>query len=130
MTLLGDKLTCPRRIEGPHREVNLDTWKVSHIGAPLLVCSYCGSANPEQVLDGLEDGRYSVGTTTKSYKIYVMPSHDKCYFQHFTPEQQFRFVQLHNQRREQGFFHPIEIGGVSRPVGFSVMPFFMRRSFS
>lgn len=105
--------TCPRRMDeiGPweHKE-GLDTWREDG------TCSFCGSLNPNIVLQRIEQG-VAVVPTDKNYKGYLGHSgHEKFYFQHFNPEQQDRFIELYNSRQMK-----LEVPGY-----FYVAPFFMQ----
>jgi hypothetical protein len=72
----SNKFTCPRRVEqgmddenSPFRGSgkNDDYWnkREGH-----NVCSYCGSIRPEALFEAIDNGT-PVGTTDKSYKLYV-----------------------------------------------------------
>ncbi len=121
---------CPRRWE-PGQSIPRgnakDRWVRSSVDRKLHVCSYCGSADPAEVLEGIEEHRFQVGTTTKNYKFYVLPVNLKCYFQHFTTSQRHVFLALHNERRNDDFFETVpDSRGVQHVVGFSEVPFFAR----
>lgn len=82
-------------------------------------CSYCGSLNPDALMERLEAGDVELGPTDKSYKVYVRDlthrrSDGKFYFQHFSREQQRRFIELYNARKIKMAF----------PGHFYVLPFF------
>lgn len=70
-----ETFTCPRRIEDgtdndsvfTYGGKNKDEW---HKREGHYVCSYCGSVQPEAVFEAIEIGT-PIGTTDKSYKIYV-----------------------------------------------------------
>lgn len=140
------KFTCPRRSEngmdrtdGPFvgAGTNLDTWerRSGMAGSPLLpLCSYCGSLNPADLMDGLQRQRYILGPTDKSYKIYIhendgsfMREGDlqfpdgktiaKFYTKHLSNDQAWMFHMLwqagHLQFSYPGhFYRPIYLPGV------------------
>ena len=133
--------TCPRRMTefgGWERQEGIDEWMESprREGELIPFCSFCGSLNPERFLELVADG-WSVGPTDKNYKAYLrqaftIPSdraiasgaplpepvrhiQSKFYYQHFSSEQQRRFIDLYN-------------GGsmrIGEPGYFYVLPFFM-----
>ncbi len=84
-------------------------------------CSYCGSAHPDDVMQGIEDGTVEVGPTDKSYKAYleggVFGDREKFYFQHLSEAQQVRFVELLNAKKMR----------VGYPGHFYRLPFFIQR---
>lgn len=137
---------CPRRMENPSGVFKFlegdDTWR------PNDTCSYCGSLNPDMVMERLEAGDVEIIPTDKSYKAYIRNAGGrpftqrwrtddkpwtgdesqhvwetretqemKFYFQHFSEEQQRRFIELHNAGR-------LKIG---MPGYFYVVPFFCKR---
>lgn len=68
------------------------------LGAGHRACSYCGSMNPEDLIDALANGIAELQGTDKGYKAYVeftdgrqIGKHHKFYFQHFSLEQWDRF---------------------------------------
>lgn len=66
---MTDKMYCPRG-PGPdtpfHSPFNGEMeWRDDG------TCSYCGSLNPDTLMERLEAGDIEVGPTDKSYKIYV-----------------------------------------------------------
>lgn len=117
---------------GPwEREEGLDKWHKNHLDSELRSCSFCGSVDPEQFLQGLDDGRFRIGTTDKDYKIYIMPSHAKCYFQHFDGEQRQRFIDIYNEHRltpGRLFETHKDFDGSEIIFTFSVLPFFMTKA--
>ena len=120
---------CPRRVESSHPSARLtkrDDWVPSHLDATLHACSYCGSLDPTETLDGIESRRFQVCTTGKNYKMYLAPLHAKFYFQHFSTAQRHRFLEIYNERRNDDFFQTVQVGDRSVPLGFSVPPFFAR----
>ena len=133
--------TCPRRMQedGPweHRE-NLDIWVDRHTPRPQdpgPCCSFCGSLHPDMFLDLIASGRWVVEPTDKNYKAYlgeilsmeertavpgeplppVRSGRAKFYYQHLSPEQQERFVELYNTRAMR----------LAEPGHFYVLPFFI-----
>ena len=125
---------CPRRSENPlvaNRFPGPDEW----LGDDT--CSYCGSLNPDVFMARLEAGDVRLEPTDKNYKVYVANEggapfqqqykdavgHSwmtrqvqtvKFYFQHLSPEQQQRFVELYNSRKIKLTF----------PGHFYTLPFF------
>lgn len=154
-----EKFTCPRRIEDGRADAsspfvgsgqNLDSWQNREGNK---VCNYCGSIQPAKVFEAIDAGM-PIGTTDKSYKIYVdLPGdgkkrsrgsanypapgykkvpfkkewrepakptttfHGKFYFQHFSADDQKRFIDYMNNKK-------IKFAG---DFGFYVMPFFATR---
>lgn len=114
-----DSFKCPRMQEVPvHMQMNFDAvWR------PDRSCSFCGSMNPDDFMSRLEDRSVELEVTTKDYKVYVRtldasrPTPIKFYFQHLSPEQQRRFVELANEKKL------IFSGGIP----FTVLPFFIGR---
>jgi len=126
---MTDELICPRRIENPdmigwhtanpHDEwKRTSDWKEVPLGTPnYKLCSYCGSMQPEVILEGIERELFELGPTDKNYKVYISrittnganvssSTHvGKFYFQHFDAEQRRRFIELWNQWRIV-FGHP------------------------
>lgn len=116
-------------------------WREDH------TCSYCGSLNPDEFMRRLEARDVTLVPTDKSYKVYVegpgftqtfrdcprdaiCKGPEECthwatravggtkfYFQHLSPEQQVRFIELYNSRC-------LRIGV---PGYFYQLPFFCRR---
>lgn len=122
MGLLGDKHTCPRRMNdyGPwERKPNLDKWiKAGGSWTARVMCSFCGSMDPEDFMAGVEDGSYTVGPTDKTYKAYVSTEtkdmHGKFYYMHLSKEQRRRFVELLNEKKMK----------IGYPGCFYVLPYF------
>ena len=81
-------------------------------------CSHCGSMNPEELFEKIEDGSASIVPTDKNYKIYVEGTgrNRKFYFQHFSDKECQKFVDLLNDGK-------IQFRG---STGFYVMPFFLK----
>ena len=102
-------ITCPRRMHewGPwQHEEGHDSWRADN------TCSFCGSLNPQEVLGGIKADNITLEPTDKNYKVYVQSptrSGKKCYFQHFSKEQQAEFIELLNARKIKfatpGFFY-------------------------
>jgi len=143
MKEITDKEYCPRSVEnggGPDSTFKPPmngemTWREDD-GS----CSYCGSVNPDVLMERLEAGTVEVGPTDKSYKIYLTPldgkefkqaygdgegnivvrdhPQAKFYFQHLSDEQQTRFIELLNEKK-------IVIG---MPGHFYVLPYFCTTS--
>ena len=157
---MSNQFQCPRRAESSWnihpRDNDYDPSDDS--------CRYCGSLNPDTLMERLEAGTVALGSTDKSYKVYVENdggalfkqtyrecprdkemtgaagnkymasscndgpdacthwvtrevSSTKFYFQHFSAEQQKRFIELYNE-------HRIKFQG---GYGFYVRPFFCAR---
>lgn len=136
---------CPRRAEDHvpfSNYVDYDDWGRDN------TCSYCGSLNPDVLMERAEIGDIEFGPTDKHYKVYVKNrggaifkhiyrdcptiavckgpetcthwvaekrDETKFYFQHLSPDQQKRFIQLLNE-------HKLKIG---MPGHFYVLPFFI-----
>lgn len=97
---------CPRRNENPAANLMFpdgDEWKAGR-------CSYCGSMHPDRFMELVRAGSV-LGTTSKSYKVYV--ENGKFYFQHLSHEQRQEFVDLYNARK------------VNTDFPFNPYPFFM-----
>jgi len=95
--------TCPRRMNemGPWEpQEMLDTWEVrsNAYGTQRRCCSFCGSIHPDDFMQLVGDGR-KLFPTSKSYKVYLPPDHDKFYFMHLSPDQQRQFVGWANEGR-------------------------------
>lgn len=110
-------LTCPRRMDelGPweHQE-NLDEWNDRH--GHGLTCSFCGSLKPELLFEALEAGNEIV-PTDKDYKAYIDPGSRKFYFQHFSEDDEKKFVELLNAKKMK----------IGYPGYFYTLPFFIER---
>lgn len=96
-----------------------DTWRDED---GIRACSFCGSLAPADFLRLVADGA-EVGPTDKAYKAYVrhedLPRRmTKVYFQHFSAEDQERFIALHNDR----------VMKIGYPGHFYVRPFFAGRA--
>jgi hypothetical protein len=104
-------VTCPRRLiatPSPMDEWESDRWSTvideafeqgffpAHFVAPRT-CSYCGGANPDDVIPLLISG-WTLEKTDKPYKLYLYPPEGvarpvppvKCYLMHWTREQAAR----------------------------------------
>jgi len=65
---MSEAITCPRRMSeaGPWEYTEgLDSWTADN------TCSFCGSTNPQLVLEGIKTGKAQLGPTDKNYKVYV-----------------------------------------------------------
>lgn len=64
---MSNEHMCPRRDEGAAGQIftGPDTWR------PNGTCSFCGSMNPDTLMELLESGGAELGPTDKSYKVYV-----------------------------------------------------------
>lgn len=103
---------CPRRKElpfVPKFASESDSYDSGH-------CSWCGSMPPDAFMQAVESGEEII-PTDKDYKVYVNPDHRKFYFQHLSPDQGQRFVDLLNAGK-------LNIGP---PGHFYVMPFFISK---
>ena len=105
-------LPCPRRQENPVQitDPKEDHWREDQ------TCSYCGSLNPDKVMELLTAG-VEVSPTDKNYKIYLSETR-KAYFQHFSQEQQKKFIEMLNEKK-------IKLG---YPGYFYVLPFFIKKT--
>lgn len=114
--------TCGRRMLdwGPWEKAeNLDLWQDR--GQGYESCSFCGSLKPETLLEWIEERICEIGPTDKDYKIYVttlIKTETKFYFQHFTTEQQDKFIDLVNAK-------VVKFG---YPGYFYVLPYFATRA--
>jgi len=55
-------MICPRSYEtGMPKEANWDSGR----------CSYCGSMNPDELIDLIIKGEVELSPTDKNYKVYV-----------------------------------------------------------
>lgn len=112
------KQTCPRRHEneGPFLYEEMDRWIVTNGNTR---CSYCGSLHPAYVLEMMRMG-VELGPTDKNYKVYLSISgiHEgKFYFQHFSTDQMYEFIELYNTKPR-----PFTVGD---PGHFYVLPYFI-----
>lgn len=104
---MSDVQYCPRAVMegrgGPNSPFNPPfngemVWRTDH------TCSWCGSLSGDALMARLEAGDVSLTPTDKNYKVYVnnaggeafTMSCPKFYFQHFTRDQQTRFIELYN----------------------------------
>lgn len=112
---------CERRREnevfddnGPFKLSKVDHWGERE---GKRCCSYCGSLHPDDVFAEIEKGG-TLTPTDKNYKVYVSGGGSgKFYFQHFSPEQQQRFVDLMNDGKVK----------LAYPGHFYALPFFCKR---
>ena len=118
------KTYCPRRQEsvgfGSNTRFKIpasDHWRKDG------TCSWCGSLSPSLFFQAIDDG-CEIGPTDKAYKVYVngdkAPNvHGACkfYFQHLTPDDQQKFVDLYNDGKMK----------IGYPGHFYVRPFFCGR---
>lgn len=97
---------CPRQKYEAVMQVQKD--HVSH-WCDDRTCSYCGSMMPEDVFKAIDEGK-KITPTDKNYKIYVDDT-KKFYFQHFSKEDQDKFIEAHNAKRINfaypGYFYVI-----------------------
>lgn len=110
---------CPRLEENPMLPVLKDEFKQSSWRVESNTCSYCGSMHPDDVFKAFEAGETLI-PTDKSYKIYVRAdggNQRKFYFQHFSPDEQIKFLELVNAKKIK----------FARPGGFYVLPFFCQK---
>lgn len=116
MLSVDGKLYCPRRRESPHGATHNidvgDVWKQGSRGH--LVCSWCGSSHPDHVFNAIRDG-LTLEPTDKDYKVYIPGG--KFYFQHFSNEEQAKFVELMNDQKIV----------IAFPGHFYVLPYFVKR---
>ena len=98
-------MKCPRRFINAADDA--DHWRDDG------TCSYCGSLNPERVLELAENG-VGITPTDKDYKIYLAGV-NKFYFQHFTKEHMLKFIDLWNAGSLK----------LAYPGYFYVLPFFI-----
>jgi hypothetical protein len=98
-------MRCPRSLDESEHE-----WRGNH------TCSYCGSLSPDEFFRRVEAGD-EVGPTDKSYKAYLKgASRSKMYFQHFSAEDQGRFIDLLNSKEMK----------IGVPGHFYTTPFFIK----
>lgn len=112
-------MKCPRRAENatPFKYDEDDKWYEDD------TCSYCGSYNPDKLMEEIRQGFVEVGPTDKNYKVYLthfgVKRDGKFYFQHFSKEQMLEFIDQMN-----GLY-----GGPGLRIGypgyFYVLPFFI-----
>ena len=122
---MTDTFFCPRSAEnggGPNSPFQAPfngeaTWREDR------TCSYCGSLHPDVLFEQIEKGA-EITPTDKSYKIYVklidhvVRGAGKFYFQHLSPDEQQRFIDLVNAKAiTMGF-----------PGHFYVLPYFCKRA--
>ena len=94
---MGSKMTCPRRLESPNPEayggLGSDEFRKGGMGRQKTSCSYCGSMDPEDFMEGVRSGA-EIGPTDKSYKFYFGNHDGKFYTQHLSEEQGWEFHRL------------------------------------
>lgn len=112
---MKSKFSCPRRNEvfGNWRPADgdeelPDEWRPPRgEGQPMgaySTCSYCGSADPDELMEAIENRKVVLGPTDKSYKLYLDKINEdgsrdgyagKFYTPHFSVEQGDRFKELY-----------------------------------
>lgn len=105
-------MKCPRAIENTIFNYPTDiSWDARNC------CTYCGSFNPDTLMERLEKGDITIEPTDKNYKIYVKGISDftKFYFQHLSEDQKKRFIELLNEKKIKFDY----------PGYFYVKPFFI-----
>lgn len=119
------RITCPRRMSefGPwQRREGLDVFDSRDgTGTGPLNCSFCGSLDPETLLDWMANGAL-VTPTDKPYKLYVSLNgkrEQKFYFPHLSKEQRTQFIAMYNLRDR-----PFKM---AYPGYFYVLPYFATR---
>lgn len=118
-------ITCPRRMNelgSWQRHTGLDRFDSAHgTGTRPLNCSFCGSLDPETLLDWMANGAL-ITPTDKPYKLYInQKGHrdQKFYFQHFDQPQRTQFIAMYNLRDR-----PFKM---AHPGYFYVLPYFAGR---
>lgn len=112
-------MTCGRRYDMFAFQGNVrgaDYWEKDE------TCSYCGSISPEEFWRRAAAGR-QLTPTDKNYKVYVAGEtlhKSKFYFQHFTADDQQKFVRV--LRGEEPFQFEF-----AYPGHFYQLPFFVSR---
>lgn len=111
-------LSCPRRKESFLRitKPETDYWKENN------TCSYCGSLNPDKVMELIEANQVEVGPTNMNHKIYLrgpglQEGQATVYFQHFNDEQQKRLIELLNKKTAK----------IDSPGYFYTLPYFVEK---
>lgn len=114
-------MLCPRRRENPSSYTIFpgeDSWETR--GGLYTHCSYCGSLNPDTLLELIQGGLCTVGPTDKNYKAYIAviggEDHIKFYYQHFSEDQKLQFF---NMYRDQTVM-------LGYPGYFYVLPYFIQ----
>lgn len=138
---------CPRFSPGPWKFDGKCHWDKREDGC----CDYCGSLNPDVFMARVEAGTVTLGTTDKSYKVYVnnaggedfkqtyrnCPRDSKCTgpddCTHWTtrPMSSHKFYFQHLGHEQQARFVELYNDRKLRfegGFGFYVLPFFMRRA--
>ena len=114
MTEAGETFVCPRVAEAT-LPIQIDHGKAAHWRHDGT-CSYCGSITEKAFFAAVEAGQ-EIHPTDKSYKAYVMPGHDKFYFQHLSDAGRDRFIELANAKTMN----------LAYPDYFYTLPFFCAR---
>lgn len=121
------RITCPRRMSEFGRWLRregLDRFDSAHgLASTALNCSFCGSLDPETLLDWMANGG-QITPTDKCYKLYIsIKGHrqEKFYFQHLNAVQRTQFVAMYNLR-DRPFT-------MTYPGYFYVLPYFAGRKF-
>lgn len=148
---MEEKQYCPRAIEvggGPDSPFKPPmngemTWRSDNS------CSYCGSLNPDTLMERLESGTVKICPTDKNYKIYVHNDGGDLFKQSYrtdskpfkgwdskehdwvtrdTEETKFYFQHLSSAQRTR-FIELLNEGKIKflEPGHFYVTPFFMKR---
>lgn len=101
--------TCPRRMfeTGPWEKIEgMDSWSKERWAKDgdhwdwhwtPRVCSFCGGANPQDVIQLIDEG-WEIATTTKPYKRYLQPPGFKLFIEERT---------LYPDRRDLRYFVPV-----------------------
>ncbi len=138
------KTLCPRRNEVPGMVPDYDFWQGDDS------CSFCGSLNPDLLMDLIERGAVTLGPTDKSYKVYVtkidgtnfpqwhtrkcpdVMTCDRVSCSHWTKGQTstakfyFPHLSIEQQERFIALFNEKKLK-FGEPGGFYVLPFFMKK---
>lgn len=119
------RITCPRRMGefgAWKRAEGLDRFIPAHGSpGPPFNCSFCGSLDPETLLDWMANGG-TITPTDKTYKLYASfdgQREQKFYFHHLDQAQRTQFIAMYNLRDR-----PFRMG---YPGFFYVLPYFVGR---
>lgn len=83
-------MQCPRRVEDGTYGASVFKFDRDDSWRPDGTCSYCGSIDPDDLMERLEAGTVQIGATDKSYKIYVSNDGGEPFFQtHRTDDKPF-----------------------------------------
>lgn len=112
-------ITCKRRYQNPPD----DRWRDSDSIRVDGTCSYCGSLDPDVLMERLERGDVELGTIDSAEKVYVsnaggapLPNgHATFFYEHLNVAQQKRFEDLYQMLKLR----------FSGGVGFVKLPFFI-----